>query len=409
MSKTNADRFEEIKKKRNWISDKLIHYVDIVFGLVVGQSIIRNLDLILNPLKYFFAFLALIVIISTVTLSWIGYHKSMYNYPYKVETISIRRIRPFTDFIIVVFYTLLLFTVDNFKTDPANINLTSFILFYVLIFFLYLVDGLLRIIEYRDRDASKWLLLLRYFIYYSLLSALYIFLYCRLQYMNIINYSVLIICLVLTLRFRFLRERGYKPDLNLTLVVDVDGVLADQVTPVLENINDKYGSKYTKEYIRRWDQPLPIANTDIKTEIENSHHHPGYVLKMKPMPDAKNVLRELSKYCGITIATNRTRVANISTYLWLIKNNIPYDKYVNTSIKGKGAAKGNILIDDYPKNVLEFTANEGEERTAFIFTQPWNENDQSLIGNDKIVRVNNWQEVLEKILSMKYIPAQKFH
>lgn len=79
---------------------------------------------------------------------------------------------------------------------------------------------------------------------------------------------------------------------------------------------------------------------------------------------------------------------------------------MNTSIKGKGAAKGNILIDDYPKNVLEFTASEGEERTAFIFTQPWNENDQSLIGNDKIVRVNNWQEVLEKILSMKYIPAQ---
>jgi len=90
MSKTNVDRFEEIKKKRNWISDKLIHYVDIVFGLVVGQSIIRNIDLIQNPLKYFFAFLALIVVISTVTLSWIGYHKSMYNYPYKAETISIR-------------------------------------------------------------------------------------------------------------------------------------------------------------------------------------------------------------------------------------------------------------------------------------------------------------------------------
>jgi len=278
----------------------------------------------------------------------------------------------------------------------------------VLIFLFYLVDGLIRIFEYRDHQASKVTLLLKYFIFFLILWIIYyiVVIYLMLPYMNIINYSVLIVCLVLTVRFRLSRERGYKSDLNLTLVVDVDGVLADQVTPVLETINGKYGSKYTKEDIHRWDQPLPAANTDIKTEIENSHHHASFIMNMKPLPDAKNVLRVLSKYCEITIATNRPRVANIPTKLWLFVNNIPYDKYVNTSIKGKGAAKGNILIDDYPKNALEFTAPEGQERAALIFTQPWNENDQSVIGNDKIVRANNWQEVLEKIQSMKYIPAQ---
>ena len=387
-----------IEEKRKWISDRLIQFVDILFGVVVGQSILRNLELLKKPWDFPFAFIAALVVIITVTLSWIGYHKSMYKYPYKAEILSIKRIRPFTDFIIVVVYTLLLFTIDDFKTDPTNIRLDGFIIYYVLIFFLYIVDGYIRISEYRDHGASKLILSYKFLLFYFLLfTAYYYILNNNLPNLAFINYLTLIICFGLYLWYRMQREPHYPDKSIITLVVDVDGVLAEQVTPVLDLINQKFGSKYTKEDIIRWDQPLPLANTDIKTEIENSHNDPKFVQNMQPIKNSIQVFTELSKYCEITIATHRPKIADKPTKKWLRKNNIPYDNYVNTSLKGKGSAKGNMLIDDYPKNVLDFTQ---QERIAFIFSQPWNENDESLIGKDRIVQVDSWNDILERIKSM---------
>jgi 5'(3')-deoxyribonucleotidase len=387
-----------IEEKRKWISDRLIQFVDIVFGVVVGQSILRNIELINKPLSFPFAMLALFVVITTVSLSWIGYHKSMYKYPYKADIYSINIIRPFSDFIIVVIYTLLLFTVDSFKTDSTSIILYSFIFYYALIFILYIADGYLRIFEYRDQKASRLKLSYTYLLGYIILFIVYYFAinYLILNHV-LVNFLTLIFCGGLYMLYRFKREPHYHDQSIMTLVVDIDGVLADQVTPVLDSINKKFGSKYTKEDIRSWDQKLPLAHTDIKTEIENSHNNPSFVENMVPIRDAQKVLMELSKYCEITIATQRTRNADKSTKKWLKKHNIPYNKYVNTNLKGKGSAKGNILIDDYPKNVLDFIQ---QERTAFIFTQPWNENDQSIIGNDRIIRVNSWNEILEEIKSL---------
>src|SRR5512141_2455914 len=100
----------KLQDRRKWLSDRLIQYVDIVFAVVIGQAIVRNIDLVRHPLSLPFAALALFVVIGTVTLSWIGYHKSMYEYPYQADLRSVRRtFRPFTDFFIVVVYTFFLF------------------------------------------------------------------------------------------------------------------------------------------------------------------------------------------------------------------------------------------------------------------------------------------------------------
>jgi hypothetical protein len=154
---------KQMEDKRKWISDKLIQYVDILFGVVVGQSIVHNMDLIKQPRSYPFAILAWFVVTITVTLSWLGYHKSLYKYPYTAEVLSVKRIlRPFNDFFIVVLYAGFLLTIDDFKTHPANINLLTFILYYMGIFILYITDGVIRINEYKDHGASKFWLSAKY-------------------------------------------------------------------------------------------------------------------------------------------------------------------------------------------------------------------------------------------------------
>jgi len=258
---------KEIETKTKWISDRLIQYVDIVFGVVVGQSLIRNKDLLSNPLSFPFASLALFIVLSTVTLSWMGYHKSMYKYPYKAERISKKRLRPFTDFIIVITYTYFLFTVESYKIDVVNIDLFSFVICYVLFFGLYLLDGFIRIWEYHDVNASKISQLRNFFISYLVLLGLYIA-FQKYNLLNVVylNYGVMLACAGIYLNYRLARE-PYHSETIFTIVVDVDGVLADQVTPVLENINEKFGSNYKKSDIVLWDQPLPIANTNIKIEV----------------------------------------------------------------------------------------------------------------------------------------------
>lgn len=192
-------------------------------------------------------------------------------------------------------------------------------------------------------------------------------------------------------------EYGDSPYMHL--VVDVDGVLADQVPPVLKRLNKKYGLRVSKKQIRQWDQP--IAQTDIKTEIENSLLDPQFVLSMRLIRGARPALIELVANHSITIATNREPQMDKFTQQWLQKKDIPYHRYVNTRKHGKGAISGDVLIDDYPQNLAAFLATGG---LAILFSQPWNEDDHSLEEahkDDQLVRAHRWKEVVAIINSIE--------
>jgi 5'(3')-deoxyribonucleotidase len=399
----------KLQDRRKWLSDRLIQYVDIVFAVVIGQAIVRNIDLVRHPLSLPFAALALFVVIGTVTLSWIGYHKSMYEYPYQADLRSVRRtFRPFTDFFIVVVYTFFLFTVDDFRLGPDKSNLFPFLLSYALIFSLYIVDGIIRIFEYNDSNASKWNLNATYLaIYFLILLGYTVLLRFSVISVEVLNWATLTISGIVYIAYRWQRDHHYKSIISskkrrMILVVDVDGVLADQVTPVLDELNSRCGSHYVKADIRHWDEPLPLASTDIKTAIESSHHDPDFVRKMKPLPNAQAVLREISKYLDISIATNRTAVADKPTREWLNSNGIAHSQYHNTSLEGKGKVDGDIIVDDYPKNILAFVAKGN--RKGIVFTQPWNEDDTSLLGKEGIFRAKDWIEVWKIIDSFDELP-----
>ena len=72
---------------------------------------------------------------------------------------------------------------------------------------------------------------------------------------------------------------------KLIIGVDIDGVLGDQVTPILREINKKYQTNYTKEDIIEWD--YPIEDTDIETEINNALKDKEYILNMPVIDGAK--------------------------------------------------------------------------------------------------------------------------
>src|SRR5688572_25305504 len=77
-----ADHRVEEPEPDRWVSDRFVQFVDIVFGVVVVQGLVKYSDLILDPSVSWFAFVGLIGVYVLTTLSWVGYHLSMNQYPY---------------------------------------------------------------------------------------------------------------------------------------------------------------------------------------------------------------------------------------------------------------------------------------------------------------------------------------
>ena len=180
--------------------------------------------------------------------------------------------------------------------------------------------------------------------------------------------------------------------------VDIDGVLGDQVPPILKRVNVKYGTDVAKSDIRLWDQP--IADTDIKTEIEEALRDSLYVATMPLMVGAREALAKLCKSHHIVVATSRPIEASQATERWLRENRLCYHEFVNSRDIAKSSLAIEVLIDDNLDNIREFAL---QGRLAILFSQPWNQQRSDiskLIAAGRILCANNWSHVLRLIDSL---------
>jgi 5'(3')-deoxyribonucleotidase len=304
------------------------------------------------------------------------------------------------DFLIVAAYARLLFSLENLNVGAQAARLDQYLFGYLLIFILYLLTGFTRIWEKNDLGASRWKELAISVGYYFILWIVYQFV-IQSASATLVNWLFLLLCPIWYVGYRVWRYGPFKP--YKKLVVDVDGVIADQITPVLKRLNEKDPDlNMTKDQIRKWDQPIkgPKTSTDIKTEIENSLCDSQFVFNMGLIPGAKEALIELAKKHEIIIATTRPSVSNEATQEWLRENGIPFHRYVNMRLLGKGCVSGDILIDDNPDNIFAFSA---KGRHAFLFDQPWNEGDPKIGTASKegrVVRAHGWEEVVKIIRTL---------
>jgi len=176
----------------------------------------------------------------------------------------------------------------------------------------------------------------------------------------------------------------------MDIAIDVDGVLAEQVIPVLNLIEEKYGVTMQKSDIKSWDEPIPNTNSNIKIEIEESHENDQYVLSMPVIDGARSVVNELKREGHeIYIVTSRVSQSNYATERWLNKNNIKYNKFYNTNGIKKSLIKTDLLIDDYPGNISDFVSRR---RYAILFLQPWN-NGHRCLESDRVFSAHEWTQI----------------
>ena len=136
------------------VSGNLVALVDIVFAVVIAESLIRYEDIIFRP-TWGLSFASIMLVYFTVVLSWVDYHVSMDKYPYNRNRTA-WWLRFFADVMIVVVYTYLLFAVHGVDLKGT---LARFLPGFGVVFFLYLVSGFGRFLEHGG-EASNFKLII---------------------------------------------------------------------------------------------------------------------------------------------------------------------------------------------------------------------------------------------------------
>jgi len=378
-----------------------VRLVQVVFALVLAQSLFLFRAVLTHPLRAEnrVALLALAAVFTTTVLSWIDWHTTMVYSPYDTHHRS-EKVRLFADLLVVVIYAYLLFAVEPLVGHPG-VSLQRYLLGYPLVFFAYLVSGVTRRRNY-GVTASRLKPIGVFLGVYGSVSLYYwdarsIHELTGGDWVPILNLVTLTLVLTLMIGYRLYRGRyrdhqRAQKEAGLVVGVDVDGVLADQITGVLRRLRERDGIKLAYTDIKHW--RLPVGSSDIAKEIELAQQDRQYVLRMRTHPGARRLLHFLYEHNRVMVVTARADQSREWTREWLNRNRLWYDD-LETSTEAKKSLHGTkVLVDDYLGNVMEFLENT--HGVAVLVDQPWNrERDalQPFLEQGRALIVKNLSEI----------------
>ena len=189
--------------------------------------------------------------------------------------------------------------------------------------------------------------------------------------------------------------------------VDIDGVLADVISKILEWHNRVYGTNYRKEQIVNFQFERLWGGTheQAKKKIFEEFYHSEEFDDTKPLDGAVDVLKKLSKKHKLVAVTARPAEIKAKTKDWLdeyfpeIFSEVFYnDDWENVGVYGSKVEicqKNHIalIIEDSVENAQAF-AEEGIP--ALLLDYPWNQSDAL---PENVTRVKNWDEIVKLINS----------
>lgn len=175
--------------------------------------------------------------------------------------------------------------------------------------------------------------------------------------------------------------------------VDVDGVLADLLTPILEGINTTFSKSLTPEDMDSWCIKKHLEGDEHKfwDQLGNSNLHD----RLLPYPGAKEGLALLQTVAEVYIVTSHLSAGRTWVYdrdQWLLKHfGIPKKRVIHTEAKYRVLA--DALVDDRPDNVIAWQAVHPTGR-GVVWAHPWNADTKCKYRTNSWVELTSWVETL---------------
>jgi 5'(3')-deoxyribonucleotidase len=180
----------------------------------------------------------------------------------------------------------------------------------------------------------------------------------------------------------------------LKIAVDIDGVLADQVSAVLRKIEERYGYRYSKDDVNcaHW----RFEGRDIWAEISELLTDPEYVMGLSVIEGSQRAVKQLTRH-DVYVVTARRPETEIATKQWL-SNHFPcLTKYYHAKTGNKHSIPSDVLIDDFDLNIVEFVKSS-PGRCGILFMQPWSINETDIERYaDQVYLCHDWQSVVRVI------------
>ncbi len=172
-----------------------------------------------------------------------------------------------------------------------------------------------------------------------------------------------------------------------TLAVDMDEVLADVAKKMETWCKYHFQKTWTEEELRGQDFRTLIPKEQLSLYIDYLNQ-PGFFRDLELMPDADRVLKELNKKYDVYLVSAAMEFPNSlkDKYDWIMEK-LPFISWKQIYLCGvKYLVQPDIMIDDRSRN---FKYLQGRK---ILYTAHHN------LLEDTYERVNNWQEVAEKLL-----------
>jgi len=157
----------------------------------------------------------------------------------------------------------------------------------------------------------------------------------------------------------------------LTILVDMDSIVADIATPWYASYNQRTGDDLTVERVTDWDTRLACRFPEFIFPIIRE---PGFFLKPEPMPGATEGVRALvDQGHNIFLATAAPgTIALTDKALWIAKY-MPWFDVEKNLLLGyqKDLYRADVLFDDGPHNLVAYRRAWPNAKIATI-SYPYN-------------------------------------
>jgi len=178
------------------------------------------------------------------------------------------------------------------------------------------------------------------------------------------------------------------------IVCDIDEVIANFVSPLIDFLNEKYDAGLVYGNIRDWNiwKWGNLSEEDYNGGFRDFEFTKPYE-RLTCVNGAREGLETLSEFGEVFMVTYRRENLREQTLKWLSENQMKYDKIFFSDNK----SKLNICNKLNPDLIIDDSANQARILSNYfyflLYDKPWNQD----ANHENVIRVKNWDEILERV------------
>lgn len=183
----------------------------------------------------------------------------------------------------------------------------------------------------------------------------------------------------------------------MNIAIDVDGVVADLVPKLLNDINHKFKTEYRIEDCTMWnfyDRENGMfhdpEHADYALKLMQSNHYAANLLPIKNAVHMVNALSEAGhNIIWVTAPFRSSKTWSFDRTNWILEHFPACSKHIILTDR-KEWIDADILIDDNPENVVNWTSRGAVHKEAYLYAQPWNREFRKTFS--KKLTINDWYD-----------------